>query len=224
MQIAAKIHPTRRRDVARVDRPAAHSAATRLAVDEATPATVAATLGARRTGARDRRRIGTWHHLQRGHRQNPSPRHRPFVTLRRRAGRRYADKTRAVDRPLRGHRVTYWFRKGPLPAWIVSARPHIEITRADARIPRRQRRSLFELSEDSCRWPVGDPRSSPFFFCGAPRLRNRPYCAEHCARAYRHPRAPPRGAAPLRHPARPRNPSRTGEETAVPTRPLESQG
>jgi GcrA cell cycle regulator len=141
-----------------------------------------------------------------------------------RAGRRYADKTRAVDRPLRGHRVAYWFRKGPLPAWIVRARPHIEITRADARIPRRQRRSLFELSEDSCRWPVGDPRSSPFFFCGAPRLRNRPYCAEHCARAYRHPRAPPRGAAPLRHPARPRNPSRTGEETAVPTRPLESQG
>jgi GcrA cell cycle regulator len=140
-----------------------------------------------------------------------------------RAGRRYAGSTRAVDRPLRRHRAAYWFRKGPLPAWVVSAKPHIEISRADTCIPRRQRRSLFALSEHSCRWPIGDPRSSRFFFCGAQPLRNRPYCAEHCARAYRHPRAPPRGTAPSRHPVRPRNLSRMGEEPAVQTHPPESK-
>jgi len=102
-----------------------------------------------------------------------------------RPGRRYAGKTRASDRLLRGHRAAYWFRKGPPPAWVAGAQPHIEITRADARIPRRQRRSLFELSEHSCRWPIGDPRSSCFFFCGAQPVLNRPYCAEHCTRAYR---------------------------------------
>src|SRR5262245_26697972 len=114
-----------------------------------------------------------------------------------RPGRRRAGKPRAGDWRLRGHRIGYWFRKGPPQAWVVSAKPQLETTRADAGIPRRQRRSLFELSEDYCRWPVGDPRSSRFFFCGAQPVRNRPYCAAHCARAYRVARARRPGA--LRH-------------------------
>jgi GcrA cell cycle regulator len=100
-------------------------------------------------------------------------------------GRRYAANTRPADRPVYPQRAPYWFRKGPLPAWVVNARPYMETVGADARIPRRQRRSLFELSDDTCRWPVGDPRSCRFFFCGAQPVRNKPYCAAHCARAYR---------------------------------------
>jgi len=99
-------------------------------------------------------------------------------------------------------RAPYWFRKGPPPAWVVNARPYVETVGADARIPRRQRRSLFELSDDTCRWPVGDPRFSRFFFCGAQPLRNKPYCAEHAARAAWRPR-------------RRRHPIRAGDETAV---------
>jgi GcrA cell cycle regulator len=41
------------------------------------------------------------------------------------------------------------------------------------------------LSDRTCRWPVGDPGNSDFFFCGAQPFRNKPYCAAHCARAYR---------------------------------------
>jgi GcrA cell cycle regulator len=117
-----------------------------------------------------------------------------------RPGRRRAGKPRAGD--LRGHRIGYWIRKGPPPAWVVSAKPHLDTRRADGRIPRCQRRSLSELSKDHCRWPVGDPRSSRFFFCGAQPVRNRPYCAAHCARAYRDARAPRRGTAPPRLDAR----------------------
>ena len=119
-----------------------------------------------------------------------------------RPGRHRAGKPRPGDWRLRGHRIGYWFRKGPPPAWVESAKPHIDTRRADARIPRRQRRSLFELSEDSCRWPVGAPRSSRFFFCGAQPVRNRPYCAAHCARAYRDARAPCRGTATRRYSGR----------------------
>src|SRR5262249_25016041 len=68
-----------------------------------------------------------------------------------RPGRRPTGSTRAADRSLHGHRAAFWFSKGPPPAWVVSAKPHIEVTRADARIPRRRRRSLFELSAHSCR-------------------------------------------------------------------------
>jgi GcrA cell cycle regulator len=103
-------------------------------------------------------------------------------------GRRHA-MIRYIDKC--GYRIADWRRRGPLPAWVVNAKPYVEDARLDANIPRRRRRSLFELSEETCRWPVGDPRSSRFFFCGAQAAHNKPYCAEHCARAYLRPRARP---------------------------------
>ncbi len=35
-----------------------------------------------------------------------------------------------------------------------------------------------------CLWPIGDPGDSDFRFCGADSLPGKPYCSEHCARAY----------------------------------------
>jgi GcrA cell cycle regulator len=128
-------------------------------------------------------------------------------------GRRYAANTRPADRPVYPQRAPYWFRKGPLPAWVVNARPYVETVGVDARIPRRQRRSLFELSDDTCRWPVGDPRSSRFFFCGAQPVRNKPYCAAHCARAYRQPRESTRRVST----PRPRHAARDGDRSVIPS-------
>jgi GcrA cell cycle regulator len=31
----------------------------------------------------------------------------------------------------------------------------------------------------TCLWPIGDPATSEFHFCGAPRVSGRPYCVEH---------------------------------------------
>ncbi len=36
----------------------------------------------------------------------------------------------------------------------------------------------------SCLWPIGDPGDSDFHFCGAQAVEGKPYCPEHCARAY----------------------------------------
>jgi GcrA cell cycle regulator len=60
-------------------------------------------------------------------------------------------------------------------------------------IPAEQRCTLLELTEKRCHWPIGDPCSADFFFCGAgTATRNddkaMPYCAEHCARAFDTPR------------------------------------
>ena len=33
-------------------------------------------------------------------------------------------------------------------------------------IPLEQRKTLLQLTEKTCRWPVGDPGSTEFFFCG----------------------------------------------------------
>ena len=37
----------------------------------------------------------------------------------------------------------------------------------------------------TCQWPIGHPGTKGFRFCGKPAEPNRPYCAEHCAIAYR---------------------------------------
>jgi GcrA cell cycle regulator len=51
-------------------------------------------------------------------------------------------------------------------------------------VPMNQRRTLLELTEDTCHWPVGDPGSSEFFFCGGKALGGLPYCAHHSRVAY----------------------------------------
>ncbi|GAA3842727.1 GcrA family cell cycle regulator [[Pseudomonas] carboxydohydrogena] len=51
-------------------------------------------------------------------------------------------------------------------------------------VPMNQRRTLLELTEDTCHWPVGDPGSTEFFFCGGKALGGLPYCAHHSRVAY----------------------------------------
>jgi GcrA cell cycle regulator len=44
--------------------------------------------------------------------------------------------------------------------------------------------SLLDLTEDTCRWPVGDVGEPGFFFCGQPPLKGAPYCGPHCRKAF----------------------------------------
>lgn len=62
-------------------------------------------------------------------------------------------------------------------------------------VPIGQRRTILELSEDTCRWPVGDPSNPDFYFCGGKPMASLPYCAFHSRMAYQPPadrRRPPR--------------------------------
>lgn len=43
---------------------------------------------------------------------------------------------------------------------------------------------LANLKPNQCRWPIGDPDSEHFHFCGAPVFVGKPYCYEHCKQAY----------------------------------------
>ncbi len=54
------------------------------------------------------------------------------------------------------------------------------------------RRVCFEDIRDfACRWPLGDPRSGEFAYCGLTPAKGQPYCAGHCRMAYRSPQARP---------------------------------
>jgi GcrA cell cycle regulator len=61
----------------------------------------------------------------------------------------------------------------------VEAEPEL----VDNVIPIGQRRNILELTEETCRWPIGDPGSVDFFFCGGQTVSG-PYCGFHSRIAY----------------------------------------
>ncbi|UWR00526.1 GcrA cell cycle regulator [Rhodobacteraceae bacterium S2214] len=44
--------------------------------------------------------------------------------------------------------------------------------------------SLMELTEKTCKWPVGDPATPDFWFCGLPVQSGKPYCEAHVGVAF----------------------------------------
>ena len=43
---------------------------------------------------------------------------------------------------------------------------------------------MANLKPNQCRWPIGDPDSENFHFCGEQVFSGKPYCYEHCLQAY----------------------------------------
>ncbi|WP_323005047.1 GcrA family cell cycle regulator [Pseudorhodobacter sp.] len=44
--------------------------------------------------------------------------------------------------------------------------------------------SLMELTERTCKWPIGDPATEEFWFCGLPSTAGKPYCEAHVGVAF----------------------------------------
>ena len=49
---------------------------------------------------------------------------------------------------------------------------------------RARRLSLMELTERTCKWPIGDPATDDFWFCGLPTQAGKPYCDAHVGVAF----------------------------------------
>jgi GcrA cell cycle regulator len=62
---------------------------------------------------------------------------------------------------------------------------------AVAEIGEMRRLRLEDIRESACRWPLGDPRSGDFAYCGLAPVGGQSYCAGHCQMAYRSPHARP---------------------------------
>ncbi len=61
----------------------------------------------------------------------------------------------------------------------------------EAEIGEMRRVRFEEIREFACRWPLGDPRSGEFAYCGLTPAKGQSYCAGHCRMAYRSPQARP---------------------------------
>jgi GcrA cell cycle regulator len=47
-----------------------------------------------------------------------------------------------------------------------------------------RRLTLMELTERTCKWPIGDPATPDFWFCGLPCAAGKPYCEAHVGVAF----------------------------------------
>jgi GcrA cell cycle regulator len=47
-----------------------------------------------------------------------------------------------------------------------------------------KRLKLMELTERVCKWPIGDPATDDFWFCGHAVQQGKPYCEAHVAVAF----------------------------------------
>ena len=72
-------------------------------------------------------------------------------------------------------------------------------------IPLAERKTIQTLTENHCRWPIGDPQTSDFHFCGKGKVPGLPYCEFHARRAFQ--------------PPQPRRRDRVVEEPMVPALP-----
>jgi GcrA cell cycle regulator len=66
---------------------------------------------------------------------------------------------------------------------------------AGAQVGEMRRVGFDEIRELDCRWPLGDPLSEDFAYCGLQPAPGRSYCAGHCRMAYQAPKAPTNRAA-----------------------------
>lgn len=73
------------------------------------------------------------------------------------------------------------YRKVPEVVIALSA----AVTEAD--VAPRRKVSILELTEQTCRFPLGDPLAPDFGYCGAKPHPNYPYCPNCCLLAYQQP-------------------------------------
>jgi GcrA cell cycle regulator len=60
---------------------------------------------------------------------------------------------------------------------------------AEAEVREMRRVGFEEIREFACRWPLGDPMSKDFAYCGLKAAEGHSYCAGHCRMAYEPPKA-----------------------------------
>ncbi|MBE3637894.1 GcrA family cell cycle regulator [Mangrovicoccus algicola] len=61
--------------------------------------------------------------------------------------------------------------------------PEALATQREAEMKAR-RLTLMELTERTCKWPIGDPATDDFWFCGHPVQAGKPYCEAHVGVAF----------------------------------------
>ncbi|WP_442755589.1 GcrA family cell cycle regulator [Methylocystis sp. JAN1] len=119
------------------------------------------------------------------HRLGLAERAKTASAPRQRAAKAPRQATASVAAPaprVNGHAVHGNVALAFAPQTVVVARVNPE---EEVVIPMSERVTLMELRESMCRWPMGDPTTPEFRFCGGKSpIGGGPYCAHHARIAY----------------------------------------
>ncbi|CAO4177767.1 GcrA family cell cycle regulator [Methylorubrum populi] len=78
----------------------------------------------------------------------------------------------------------------PEPPAIIAHRPAPDFPKPPQALPEpvalavSERVTIMDLRDSMCRWPMGDPTSPEFRFCGGRAITGLPYCTTHAQIAY----------------------------------------
>ncbi|MGD0633780.1 MAG: GcrA family cell cycle regulator [Beijerinckiaceae bacterium] len=90
-----------------------------------------------------------------------------------------APQQRAPAMPMRGNTSLAMHQAAPVPL------PQALRAMADVVVPMCEHVTIMELRESMCRWPMGDPTSADFRYCGGKTPAGEgPYCKIHSRMAY----------------------------------------
>ncbi|MCP5075195.1 MAG: GcrA cell cycle regulator [Rhodobacteraceae bacterium] len=73
----------------------------------------------------------------------------------------------------------------PLPPQPSTSEISVEALENVAQVEKKAKKlHLMELTERTCKWPIGDPATEDFWFCGLGVQQGKPYCEAHNAVAF----------------------------------------
>jgi GcrA cell cycle regulator len=85
----------------------------------------------------------------------------------------------------------------PLPRREPIARPQVPPTPPSPVLDLPGTATVLTLGAHMCKWPIGDPSTDEFSFCGRRASNEGPYCVEHARVAYQPPQKKKSGANDL---------------------------
>jgi len=114
-----------------------------------------------------------------------APAHKPEVKDEPQADERAAEKvaqTQPAPAPARKAIIPAGQPLPPQPSANEISPEALETVREVEKTARKL--TLMELTERTCKWPIGDPATEDFWFCGLPVQPGKPYCEAHVGVAF----------------------------------------
>ena len=122
--------------------------------------------------------------------ESPKPAAKPAKPAAKTADTTSREEPRTDPEPIRASNVTP-LRKPivpagqPLPPQPSANEISPEALAKQSEVEKHAKRlTLMELTERTCKWPIGDPATEDFYFCGLPVKPGKPYCDAHVGVAF----------------------------------------
>ncbi|UXM94781.1 GcrA cell cycle regulator [Bartonella sp. HY329] len=118
--------------------------------------------------------------------EKPAPRVEPIASEARPRKTEATSTMRAAPQTEREPRPQTTFSSSSVKVdFSANAAADFDASLADSNIvPMKRNLTLLQLTESTCKWPIGDPLNEDFHFCGADSGESSPYCSFHSKIAF----------------------------------------